>query len=246
MQLTTTILAGLCLVALALSAPVDMGSPTSTTGLATFWEGKQTQKYHCEGKDFIHCETIARGTCLTIDRCEAYCFNYDKGAACVDLGEATVKTSSDIDTTVSKVPVPAFDITFTTRDISPQEDKHYVCSKDRTGVLICRYGFCSTDHYCKSDEECKDDSVSCESKSPSAQGSKSEVRDVPKQVEDTSLKHVARNSTPKENKSYVCSKDRTSVLKCVYDFCATDYYCAKGHLCVDKPARCKKAVNAQG
>ncbi|KAF2622662.1 hypothetical protein BU25DRAFT_425598 [Macroventuria anomochaeta] len=241
MQLTTTILAGLCLVALALGAPSDMGSPHSTIGSTTFWENTQTQKYHCEGKDVIRCEITAGGTCSAINLCDAYCFNHDKGVACVDMGEPIMNTSSDIDTTIPKVPASAPDIKVAARYASPQENKHYICFQDRTGVLICKYGFCSTDHYCKSGAKCKDDSVSCESQSPSA---KSEVRSAPNQSEDVPTKLVARNRSPKENKWYVCSKNRASVLKCAYGFCATDYYCAKRHPCIDNPARCKRALSA--
>jgi hypothetical protein len=45
----------------------------------------------------------------------------------------------------------------------PAQPGTYECSNDRTGVLICRFGFCSTDHYCssKKGESCHDDCACC-------------------------------------------------------------------------------------
>lgn len=229
MRLTTLLLAGLGLVALTSSTPVDTGSPHSVTGSTTFWENTQTQEYHCKGKDVIHCETTAGGTCIAMDPCEAYCFLHDNGAACVDMGEPPV---------IPKVPVSASEAKIAARDASSQKNEHNECSKDRTGVLICRYGFCSTDHYCKAGDECKDGSFSCAPKSLSAPNVKSEVRDVPPQAEAAALDLG-------EKPTYICSKDRASVLKCLYGFCSTDYYCAKRHPCVDNPPRCEKALSAR-
>ncbi|EOA91009.1 uncharacterized protein SETTUDRAFT_25103 [Exserohilum turcica Et28A] len=48
-----------------------------------------------------------------------------------------------------------------TPDTQAQENKRYECSKDHTGVLICRYGFCSTDHYCKKNTKCSDKCACC-------------------------------------------------------------------------------------
>lgn len=234
MQLFTTVLTGLALVACAFDAPADSGKPPSTTGPTTCWENTQMQKYHCESREVTRCETTAKGSCLTIDVCEEYCFNHDKGAACVDMGPPIVNAPAP------KVPTTARDIKVAARNASPQENKHYTCSQDRTGILICKYNFCSTDHYCKSGEECKDNSITCEPKSPSAQNPKSEVRAVPMQPPNTTRKLVARNRGPKDKASGVFSKDRTSVPKCTSGFCATDYYCAKRHSCVDDPAHCKR------
>ncbi|EMD96083.1 hypothetical protein COCC4DRAFT_122724, partial [Bipolaris maydis ATCC 48331] len=42
-----------------------------------------------------------------------------------------------------------------------KEKKRYECSNDRTCVLICRYGFCSTEHYCKKGTRCSDKCACC-------------------------------------------------------------------------------------
>ncbi|KAF9698168.1 hypothetical protein EKO04_003570 [Ascochyta lentis] len=242
MRLTTTALAGLGLVALTLGAPADTGNPHSTIRSTTTWENTKTQKYHCEGEDVVRCETAPGGICLAIDLCEAHCFKHNSGASCVDLGVPVVFTSNDINVAVPKTSVLETSVKFAARDAAPQEDMHYTCSRNRASVLICKYGFCSTDHYCEGGNECNDDCNCCKSLSSSAQDTKSEVRAVP---EDTLISLFARSRSPKEDVLYVCSKDRASVLKCRYDFCATDYYCAKNHLCIDKPARCKKSLDAR-
>ncbi|KAF1929189.1 uncharacterized protein M421DRAFT_4359 [Didymella exigua CBS 183.55] len=228
MQLATTILAGLGLIALASSAPTDTDTLHSATGSTTFWQNTQTQKYHCQGQDVIRCETTAGGTCIAIDTCEAYCFLHDNGAACVDMDAPPVL----------KIPVSTSEAKFTARSASSEKNEYHECSKDRTGVLICKYRFCSTDYYCKAGDECKDGTFSCAPKSPSLARVKSEARDKPAQVEA-----VAADLEGKP--SYICSKDRASVLKCLFGFCSTDYYCAKGHPCADNPARCKKYLNAR-
>lgn len=239
MQLVMTVLAWLGLIALALNAPTDMGNSRPTTGPTTYWENTDTQNYYCKGKGVVRCETIAGGTCFTVDLCEAYCSNHDKGAACVDMGEFIIDTFDNVKTIGPKVPVTASDDNVVARDASPQENKHYSCSQDYTSILICKYGFCSTDRYCKNGSKCTDGSLSCESSSPSAQGTKSEVRAAPIPVANATLKLVARNRGPKDSKSYVCSKDHTSVLKCMHGFCALDYYRAAGCRCIDSTVRCR-------
>src|SRR5690242_7581985 len=154
MQLFELVLTGVGLVALALSAPTDISNPTLSTGsLATLWRDTKMQKYHCVDEDIVRCEMAAGGSCLTINSCQSYCSKNEQGAVCVDMAEVIEGVVSDNGKSTLKAPVPKID-RLTARDASPQEDKHYVCSKDRRNVLICRYGFCSTDYYCKSDEEC--------------------------------------------------------------------------------------------
>lgn len=241
MQLLKIVLTCLGLATLALSAPTDTGNPALSTGsLATLWRDTKTQRYHCVDKDIIRCEMAAGGSCLSINFCQSYCSKHEQGAVCVDTAEVTEGVVIDNGKPTLKAQVPKVD-RITARDASPQEDKHYVCSKDRRSVLICRFGFCSTDYYCKSDEECKDRSVSCQSKLSFAEVSKSGMRAMASRSGTAPIKRVTRNRGSKDKSSYVCSKDRASVLKCMYGFCATDYYCAKGHPCVDNPARCKKA-----
>ncbi|KAH6618509.1 hypothetical protein C7974DRAFT_378706 [Boeremia exigua] len=237
MQLTTTLLVRIGMIALALGARADTDTQSSSISSTAFWIDTPTQKYHCEGRDVIHCETTVGGTCFTVDTCEEYCFKHDNGAACVDMG-ATAYTSDNIDYLASEVLDSTPEDDFAARDTSPQENEHYICSKDRRSILVCRYGFCSSDYYCKSNEKCSDDSVSCRSTLISgAPGSKSVIRTVVEGIKDTALKLGTRNQS-----SYMCSKDRASVLKCVYGFCATHYYCAKGSPCIDNPARSKLAT----
>lgn len=231
MRLTTILFSGLNLIALASTATVESvesAEPSSLDGPITFWRDTQTRKHHCDGRDVIRCETprarVGEG-CITIDTCESFCFLHDNGAACVDMDAPLI----------SKVPVSG---KVAARAASPDEDEHNECSKDRTGVLICRYGFCSTDYYCKAGYECQDNSFTCAPKSPILGTVKSEVRDLPPQVE-------AAAANLDEKPSYTCSKDRASVLKCLYGFCSTHYYCAKGNRCIDNPARCNKALSAQ-
>lgn len=235
MQLTEAIVAGLGLVTLGWSQPTDAGGQSLSNGFpATFWKDTQTQSYHCVEKDIVRCPSTGSGGCPYIDFCEVHCFKHKEGAACVDMGAVIGEVPSDNEAPTRKDPVSAEDLKVAARDASLQENKHYVCSKNRRSVLICRYGFCSTDHYCKSNEECKYESVSCESKS--------DIPAVAYRSEAAPLKLVTRDRGSKQKSKYTCSKDRASVLKCTYGVCAIDYYCAKGHPCVGKPARCKKAV----
>lgn len=239
MQLVNIVLNGLGLVALALSAPTER--ILSTSALAIFLLDTETQAYHCAGKDVIRCDTTAGGSCLAVNYCETYCFKHDKGAACVDMADVVEAPSSNVDTPNSKETVFASDIENAARGASPQENKHYICSKNRRSVLVCRYGFCSTDHYCKSSEECKDGPPGCRSKLLYAQASTSEFRAVTNRGEAMPSRLVTRHRGSKDKSTHICSKDRTNVLRCLHGFCATDYHCAKAHPCVDNPARCKKA-----
>lgn len=222
----TAVLTVLGLTALASSAPTD----TPITDSTAIWQNTPIQKYYCKGKDIIRCQTMTEDSCIVMGFCDARCSLHGNGVICVDMSAPPTP----------KVPVSAFESKIASRNASPQENKHGECSEDRTGVLICAYGFCSTDHYCKAGDECKDGSFSCAPKSLSTPHVKSKARSVPPQDESTTVNLG-------EKPSYVCSKDRASVLKCLYGFCSIDYYCAKGHPCVDNPARCKKAktLNSQ-
>ncbi|KAF3048173.1 hypothetical protein E8E12_011045 [Didymella heteroderae] len=200
MQLTTILLSGLGLIALASNAPVELGRPNFIAGPITFWRDTKTLQYHCEGRDIIRCERIAGGACLIVDTCESYCFLHDKGAACVDMGappvadDAASRSEANIGATpVPKVPVSA---KVSARAASSEDNEHNECSKDRTGVLICRYGFCSIDYYCKAGDECQDGSFTCAPKSPSLARSKSGVRDVPRQTDVAAVEIDGSRCTP--------------------------------------------------
>ncbi|EUC38989.1 hypothetical protein COCCADRAFT_81677, partial [Bipolaris zeicola 26-R-13] len=62
------------------------------------------------------------------------------------------ETSTETHVAMAKKDALAFD---------DKEKKRYECSNDRTGVLICRYGFYSTDHYCKKGTRCSDRCACC-------------------------------------------------------------------------------------
>lgn len=189
MQLTATVPTGLSLIALALSAPAAISH--STIDPTTAWENTQTKKYYCKGKNIIRCEIAVGGACFAADACEAYCFDHDNGASCVDMGKSVTTTLNNVEISTHKAPASGLEVKIAARDASPQENKHYTCSKDRTGVLICKYGFCSTDHYCKTYDECKDDCNCCRSRFSLTQGPKSEIRTLPVQVEDAT--HIVVN-----------------------------------------------------
>jgi hypothetical protein len=162
MQLITSVFARITLVALTLSVPTDPNVFRSATIPTTAWDNTQTGKYHCEGKNVIQCENTIRGVCSVIGHCDSYCFTREQGTSCVDMGAPVVSASNDI-VTIPNAPGLAPDTSLATRDASPQEDMDYTCSRNRSSVLICKYGFCSTDHYCGSGNECKDDCKCCRS-----------------------------------------------------------------------------------
>lgn len=228
MQFVKALLSGFGLIALTSSAPIVPSTSGSLAASITFWQDTPTQKHHCNGRDIIRCEMPGAeiaDVCITIDTCESFCFLHDNSAACVDMDAPPVP----------KVPVSA---KVAARSASFEENEHNECSKDHTGVLICKFGFCSTNYYCKASDACQDGSFVCAPKSLPLGTLKFEVRDMPAQAEVSPV-------NLEEKPSYTCSKDRASVLRCLYGFCSTEYYCAKGHPCRDNPARCKKAQTAQ-
>jgi hypothetical protein len=239
MQLITTILTSLGVVMLASSAPADADSATSLTST---WLNTQVHHYRCEGKDVTRCDTATDSGCVNLDTCETYCFGDDAGVACIDIKEETPsedsktlyrRGSSDNQAGVAHSYVhPA------------TEDKHYGCSKDLNRVLICKYGFCSTDHYCKTTEVCSIQSLTCEPKSTLVKHREAEIQAGGSHVEDGTLTSASESHDSGGKKPYVhyiCSDDRTGILKCSYNFCAIDHYCRKHRRCVDTPARCVKA-----
>ncbi len=234
MKLHNCVVAGLGLAVFALSAPAD--TSISSIDAVHTWLNTQTQKYHCDNMSVIRCETTAGGTCFAIESCEAYCYDHNNGASCIDMvaSRDTVTVSDDIDIPMPNLKLPVAELV--ARTASREGKKHYTCSKDGTGVLLCRYGFCQTDHYCKAGEACSDGCNCCKRKS---RGGKAEVRTEPSATVGAAGDITAREASPQENKNYICSKDRASVLKCTYGFCSTDRYCAKRKRCVDNPARCK-------
>lgn len=248
MRLTTLIPVGLGLFALVLGAPAGTGNPHGLMDPTdpTAWKNTRTHNYHCEGKAVVRCEENVGGTRSAIDLCNPYCFSNNNGVSCVKLRAPTVKTFDIMDATNLEAEKLVPDSSVTAREASPQEDLHYTCSQNRASVLVCKYGFCSSDHYCRSGTECKDDCSCYKKTSLSARTIESEGCGPVFLNKGTAVTLTTRSRSPKPNISYVCSKDRASVLRCEHGFCSSDYYCAKGHTCSDNPARCKRARKTEG
>lgn len=78
----------------------------------------------------------------TTETCLAKYIENQRGAEC----------SPDIPVALAKKDVS---------DLEVEAKTSYECSNDRTGVLVCKYGFCSTDHYCRKGTKCSDKCACC-------------------------------------------------------------------------------------
>jgi hypothetical protein len=92
-------------------------------------------RYHCTRDQWIVL-CPSQGACSSVVECQVKCIENKLGAECADQKR--------------DVAVP-----------SAKKKEHKECSNDHTGVLICRFGFCSTDLYCKRGESCHDDCACC-------------------------------------------------------------------------------------
>jgi hypothetical protein len=243
MQLITTILASLGVVIIALSTPA--GADSATRMPPAIWLNTQVDLYRCEGKDVLRCGTETDSRCVNLGTCETYCYGDDVGVACVDIKEATENASDDSKTFQKCMRFRSGN----QADVAQRyehpatEDKHYGCSKDLTSVLICKYGFCSTDHHCKNTELCSIQSLTCEPKSTLVQNREAEIQAGGSHIEDATLTLAAKSHDSRGDESYIhyiCSDDFAKIMRCSYDFCVIDHYCRKHRHCVDSPARCVK------
>ncbi|KAH9875189.1 hypothetical protein J1614_004679 [Plenodomus biglobosus] len=147
MKLLMIVLSGLATLAVATANAPSTPKDTPTDSVPSFINSlDRSITYHCNtAKPTIIEEQIKSGDLFQVNpifNClRGDCYEFNTGATC---SESTINIKA-------RAPVP-------------QEDKHYICSKDRTSVLICRYGFCSTDRYCNLDgpgASCHDDCTCC-------------------------------------------------------------------------------------
>jgi hypothetical protein len=239
MQLITAILASLGVVTLTLSTPAGADSAIPPA----IWLNTQVDHYRCEGKDVTRCVTATEGACVNLGTCETYCYGDDAGVACVDNKEATENASDDSKTFQKCMRLGSGNQADVAQSYGhpAAEHKHYSCSKDLTSVLICKYGFCSTDHHCKKTELCSIQSLTCKPKSTLVQSREAEIEGGGSHIEDAKLTLAAKGHNSRGEESYIhyiCSDDFAKVMRCSYDFCAIDHYCRKHRHCVDSPARC--------
>ena len=244
MQLITATLSSLGVVMLAFSAPAGADSATSLIPPA-IWLNKQVYHYRCEGKDVNRCVTATDSGCVNLGTCETYCYGDNAGVACVDIKEATENASDDSKTFQKCIRVGSDNQADVAQWIGhpATEDKHYDCSKDLNSVLICNYGFCSTNHYCKNTEVCSIQSFTCEPKSTLVQNRDAEIQAGGSHIEDATLTLAAKSHDSRGEESYIhyiCSDDFAKIMRCSYNFCVIDHYCRKHYHCVDTPARCVK------
>lgn len=80
--------------------------------------------------------------CATTELCRVKCIENQHGAEC----------SPEIPVALAKKDEGA---------LEAEAKKSYECSNDQTRVLVCKYGFCSTDHYCRKGTKCSDKCACC-------------------------------------------------------------------------------------
>ncbi|KAI4907321.1 hypothetical protein J4E90_009824 [Alternaria incomplexa] len=132
MKLITVALAGL--VALVAASPVE----TTAAAVASKYENDDVHTYKCDSDKYV-LSCLRSGTCSFVEACSFACADNSKGAWCTGASEKR-------------------DVDF---DVHIEDKKTYECAKDRTGVLVCQYGFCQTDHYCKKGWKCRDNCNCC-------------------------------------------------------------------------------------
>ncbi|KAI8934668.1 hypothetical protein NX059_008360 [Plenodomus lindquistii] len=147
MRLLVLALGGLA--AAALSTPSIVKDTTSTGDEPPFLNDPTRRvSYHCSiaQPDVVE-EYVKVGDLNVVNpifTCpRGDCYEFETGVTC---GESTVDVKARAATANS------------------QDDPYYKCSKDRASILICQYGFCSTDHYCNLDGPgalCQDDCICC-------------------------------------------------------------------------------------
>ncbi|KAL1792771.1 hypothetical protein ACET3X_009278 [Alternaria dauci] len=136
MKLLIFVLLGL--VALIAASPVQ-----ATTLEVPKYKNDGVHIYKCDGGiNVLSC--VTSGTCSFVEHCSTACFVDRQGAGCTRPATVAVEASEKRDT-----------------DIEAEAEKTYECSNDHTGVLVCQYGFCQTDHYCKKGTKCRDNCSCC-------------------------------------------------------------------------------------
>ncbi|KAF1944288.1 hypothetical protein EJ02DRAFT_482599 [Clathrospora elynae] len=156
MKLLVTALAGLAgLATLAIAVP-----PPPPPGVALHWVNPE------DGSFYYSCDEGINNVISRSDMSVAPDDNYQIVQECGT--QHCVQNPWSAECQVVLPPSPIGDEAHV--DIKArQEDKHYECSKDRSAVLICKYGFCSLDHYCKlkmASSTCHDDCNCCKMSDP--------------------------------------------------------------------------------
>ncbi|KAE8853575.1 hypothetical protein HRS9122_00567 [Pyrenophora teres f. teres] len=143
------------LVALAAKPPATLGTRSK------YNDGRI--RYKCYGiKVLIGC--VGPLDCPIIERCENWCISSGGGAGCAVNGHEIplylLSNPDHLDKRQVDQINPFVPATGINKDDTATK-KTYECSNDHTGVLICHYGFCSTDHYCKKGTMCSDTCGCC-------------------------------------------------------------------------------------
>ncbi|KAF2130832.1 hypothetical protein P153DRAFT_355654 [Dothidotthia symphoricarpi CBS 119687] len=143
------------------------------------WRNIPGRSFHCDPKNNAVVSCRVDDTCNLVKKCS----DYNLSLQCLDNGMAVSCAETQLGG-IDEVAMAGIKA----RVAVPQENKKYICSSDRASILICRYGFCSTDKYCKKGAECWDDCTCCKGKHTR--------RDVNKAIETGGVipvKSVGRN-----------------------------------------------------
>lgn len=130
--------------------------------------------------------------CVPWLSCEQGCFQTSHGASCSSLlpSSPTPKRkarSSEIRLrTEHHAQVKRYEIAN-----DPNENKHYICSNDGVAVLVCRWGFCSTEKLCRKGQKC-DAECNCCRKIKTLDGSEKWAREKRDEVSVFSHDHLGR------------------------------------------------------
>ncbi|KAF2847766.1 hypothetical protein T440DRAFT_455861 [Plenodomus tracheiphilus IPT5] len=224
MGLLTIVLAGLATIALAAPGATPSNEDTSITSNGPPFINKpgSNSSYHCSDTTPNVIETRVESgystamipvyNCLRND-----CYEFTTGATC---GESTIDIKA-------RTPIP-------------EENKHKTCSKDRASVLICRYGFCSTDHYCNLHgvgDYCHDDCNCCKKGDFKKAGDESKREDLEASISTASSQDSAADIKPRNRctvpGSYMCDETFQAIGVCnsVYQW-VLSADCRPGH-CVE-------------
>ncbi|KAF1831114.1 hypothetical protein BDW02DRAFT_633105 [Decorospora gaudefroyi] len=120
-------------------------------GRAANYLNNEAVSYHCDRDQYIIACPAPPNGCAAMVECLVKCIENKLGAECADQKRA-VAASTDVGP--ASLPQTGSDEMITNDLDAKGRKKRYECSDDRTGVLVCQYGFCQTDHYCKRGTSC--------------------------------------------------------------------------------------------
>jgi len=133
--------------------------------------------YKCDSDKYV-LSCLRSGTCSFVENCSVMCKDDTKGAWCTASATATSVedravggpsamhlSNYEVKCIANERGAECSPGASEKRDVDSEvhiEDKKtYECAKNRTGVLVCQYGFCQTDHYCKKGWKCRDNCNCC-------------------------------------------------------------------------------------